>query len=186
MLQSQIPAAAARYFEQRRVDTAEFHPVVSAIFRPQTGWTPVAPGDRHEVSHRYLVRLRDAKRVTAVQLTAGRSTPDFTMEELVGKATALDAEFADGIPVSERSGVVLARGPMAGLLTELGFGLDDAYDALDRADQAPLEFIVRKCDSMLPQRVIEGWRYRLVARSQIIGGGPGYELSVLVHEVPEA
>src|SRR2546423_666432 len=101
-MQSQIPTLVAKYFELAEVALAAHHPVIAEVFRPRKGWLP-CPAHRR-VSHSELVALRQAG-VTGVQLLAGGHRPDFTMDELVGRMSPLDAEMTDGVPVSEGSAV---------------------------------------------------------------------------------
>lgn len=191
-MRSQIPAAAAAYFERVGVDLTENHPVVSATFKPGTGWLPTSTANRRPVSHMLLVQLKH-QGVTDVQLSApdaqgNTRIPDFSIKSLIGNMGALDAEFADGIPVSEGSGVVADRTRIGEILVELGIKPGDAVaDILDRADQTGVEFTVeRREDIGVGTRFAEGTRYRLVSRKQITGGGPGYELTVLVYETRKA
>lgn len=183
-MKSQIPAAAAAYFELRRVDLSEHHPVVSATFTPGQGWQPVLVPYR--VSHMRLVFLREAG-VTEVQLTAEDAQgnvriPDFSIDSLIGDMGALDAEFTDGIPVSEGSGAVGSVNQIRTILNEIGVTDEGIKELLTKAAlYEKVEFSVARRDSY-DYTLHEEIRYRLTPHGKTNEGEFAYELTVLVHE----
>jgi hypothetical protein len=186
-MQSRIPPAAVTYFERMGVDLAENHPVVSAAFRPGSGWAPLF--NPQPVSHMYLLQLRDAG-VTDVQLKADGRIPDFGIKELIGNMGPIDAEMIDGIPITEGSGAVLPREPMITLLLTIFREVpqDKLNDFITQVlgivdEEGAVEF---SNTSRSPIGAFEeATRYRLSRRGEL-DGVPAYELSVLVYEKAEA
>jgi hypothetical protein len=182
---SQIPAAAAQYFASVGVDVSKHHPVVHAWFRPGKGWTPCINGV--PVSHTYLVRIRDTHGVTEVCLKAPNpggydNLPDYSLKHLLGNMGQLDAEFTDGVPCSEGSGMVGTVEQVAEVLAAIGVGAALAQGYLVRAaTEGECVFIVEERDNFTGYQ-IEGWRYRLTPHGKDGDDRFTYELSVLAHD----
>lgn len=180
-MKSQIPAAAVKYFEARHVDLAKEHPVVSATFGPKLGWVPVYRP--LPVSHLLLVQLRE-RGIQAVQLTVNDyiGRPEFTIDELIGDMGPLDAEFADGIPVSEGSGVVGNTAQISEIMQTIGISAEVVREYLIQSvEHGEIKFIATKRDSGL-HTALETWRYRLTPHGKNVHDEFTYELTVLAYE----
>jgi hypothetical protein len=75
---AQVPGLIAEYFTRSHPDVTE-HPVITSVFAPGTGWK--RQGYRKRVSLSWLRKLQ-AEGATAVQVTAGGYSPDFTISEV--------------------------------------------------------------------------------------------------------
>jgi hypothetical protein len=172
---SQIPAIAARYFDDRGCSGE--HPQVVSIFRGH--WTRLAC--RRYVSHALLVDMA-AEGVTAVVLSCQGREADFTVAELIGNMGALDAEMTDGVPQMEGTSATRTRQGMTELLAGgLHMPAEQVEEILAEADRSGrTEFVTEeRGHSAADPRgaLVQGWRYRLARRH-----GGRYELTVVTHE----
>jgi hypothetical protein len=75
---AQVPGLIAEYFTRTHPDVTE-HPRITQEYAPGSGWQPQR--HRKRVSLSWLLKLR-TQGVTAVQVTAGGYSPDFTIAEV--------------------------------------------------------------------------------------------------------
>jgi hypothetical protein len=103
-----VPETAARYFGPGQ-------PLISGVFTPLHGWQDAYP--LAEVSHAALTVLA-RKGITAVALTGGGRTADFTVAELIGSMrSAAEAAAADGGPEPEVLEELIVTMTLFGVIT---------------------------------------------------------------------